>query len=388
MTALIEREVPEKILLVGVELPQVRGRDVDESLDELAQLVETAGAAVVGRMVQRRDRPDPATYVGRGKVEELHVVSEQLDVDTVVFDCELSPAQQWNLEKVLRRSAIDRCAVVLDIFAQNAKSREGRIQVELAQLRYRLPRLRGKGLSLSQQAGGIGTRGPGETRLEVDRRRLLQRIGHLERELKALDATRRSQRRLRHRTDQNLVTLVGYTNAGKSSVMNVLTGAGVEVDSRLFSTLDPRTRRLSLPGGSSVLLSDTVGFVRSLPVQLLDAFRSTLEVATEADALLHVVDGSHPDARERIDVVEKVLFQIGAGELPRLLVVNKADLDRKRAMAIARSAQRSVVVSAVTGTGMGALVAALRGFFDGAGAGFGVGYRVNIPMAEEASGGC
>ena len=245
--SLIERSIREKIILVGVEFPLSSRGEVEDSLDELALLVDTAGADVVGKMIQRREHPDPATYIGRGKLLDLLDASEDLDVDTVVFDAELTPAQQWNLEKVLKRSAIDRSAVILDIFAQNARSREGKIQVELAQLRYRLPRLRGKGITLSQQAGGIGTRGPGETRLEVDRRRLQLRISRLEKELHRLNGTRHNQRRLRHRSNQYMVTLVGYTNSGKSTLLNKLTGAGTLVEDRLFSTLDPRTYNHSQP---------------------------------------------------------------------------------------------------------------------------------------------
>ncbi|HXW32188.1 MAG TPA: GTPase HflX, partial [Acidimicrobiales bacterium] len=273
---LIERRFRERIVLVGVVFPWTSMHVVESDLDELALLVDTAGADVVARVVQRRDRPDPATFVGRGKAEELHVLSEQVDADTVVFDDELSPAQQRNLEKILGRTAIDRTAVILDIFAQNARSQQGKAQVELALLRYRLPRLRGRGHALSQQAGGIGTRGPGETQLEVDRRRLLRRMSRLEADLRTLSGTQRTQRRGRERSRQRTVSLVGYTNAGKSTLLNHLTGAGVMVENRLFSTLDPRTRRLSLPGGEVVLVTDTVGFVRKLPHQLVEAFRSTL----------------------------------------------------------------------------------------------------------------
>src|SRR5690349_9418000 len=279
--ALIERSFREKIVLVGVALPPATVDDVDDSLDELAQLVDTAGADVVARVVQRRDSPDPATYVGRGKADELRALSLDVDSDTVVFDDELTPAQQFNLEKILGRTAIDRTAVILDIFAQNARTQEGKAQVELAQLRYRLPRLRGRGKALSQQGGGIGTRGPGETQLEVDRRRLLRRVTKLEAELRELSKNRRNQRKSRARSRLHTVSLVGYTNAGKSTLLNQLTDAGVLVEDRLFATLDPRTRRLDLPGGESVLLSDTVGFVGKLPPQLVEALRSTLGVVKE-----------------------------------------------------------------------------------------------------------
>jgi GTP-binding protein HflX len=350
--SLIERRFRERIVLVGVVFPWTSLDQVEADLDELALLVDTAGADVVSRVVQRRDRPDPATFVGSGKAEELHQVSESVDADTVVFDDELTPAQQRNLEKILGRTAIDRTAVILDIFAQNARSQEGKAQVELALLRYRLPRLRGRGHALSQQAGGIGTRGPGETQLEVDRRRLLRRMARLESDLGALGDTRRTQRRARLRSRRRAVSLVGYTNAGKSTLLNRLTGAGVVVEDRLFSTLDPRTRRLSLPGGEVVLVADTVGFVRKLPHQLVEAFRSTLEVVREADLLLHVVDGSAEDPESQIEAVRTVLGEIDAADVPELLVVNKADRAGDAAHRLAARHGDACVVSARTGEGI------------------------------------
>ncbi|MGH9047478.1 MAG: GTPase HflX, partial [Acidimicrobiales bacterium] len=272
---LIERTFRERIILVGVALPGTALDEVEAALDELALLVDTAGADVVARIVQRRDRPDPASFVGRGKAAELAEASRTLDAVTVVFVEELTPAQQRNLEAILGRTAIDRTAVILDIFAQNARTPEGRAQVELALIRYRLPRLRGKGRALSQQAGGIGTRGPGETQLEVDRRRLVRRMQRLESDLTQVGRTRGVQRRARSRSRHRELALVGYTNAGKSTLLNRLTGAGVVTENRLFSTLDPRTRQLALPGGETVLITDTVGFVRKLPHQLVEAFHST-----------------------------------------------------------------------------------------------------------------
>ena len=326
-------------------------------LDELALLVATAGADVVARVQQRRAAPDPATYVGRGKAEELRLVSESSDADTVVFDDELSAAQSRNLEKILGRTAIDRTAVILDIFAQNARTEEGRLQVELAQLQYRLPRLRGRGVALSQQAGRIGTRGPGETQLEVDRRRVVRRVHKLQSELALLSGRRRLQRQERRRSELATVSLVGYTNAGKSTLLNALTGAGVEVDPRLFATLDPRTRRFALSGGEPVLISDTVGFVRKLPHQLVEAFHSTLEVVLEADLLVHVVDSAAPGPTAQVDAVRAVLAEIGAANLPELLVLNKADLAPEAAQELAEryAEEGPVVISASGGLGLGEL---------------------------------
>ncbi|HEY2303334.1 MAG TPA: GTPase HflX [Acidimicrobiales bacterium] len=349
--SLIERSFREKIVLVGVTVPPASSEETDEHLAELALLVNTAGADEVARVVQRRDAPDPATYIGKGKAEELRELSLEVDADTIVFDADLSPAQSRNLEKLLGRTAIDRTAVILDIFAQNARTREGKAQVELAQLRYRLPRLRGRGLGLSQQAGGIGTRGPGETQLEVDRRRLLRRMTKLEAELKELTKNRRIQRKGRVRSRLSTVSLVGYTNAGKSTVLNRLTDAGVLVEDRLFATLDPRTRRLQLPGGEAVLLSDTVGFVRKLPHQLVEAFRSTLEVVKESDLLVHVVDSSAISPEAQIDAVRSVLAEIGADQVPELLAFNKADV-ASDAHRLAGRYPGSVILSALTGEGI------------------------------------
>lgn len=350
--SLIDRSFREKIILVGVVSWPRSAEEVEASLDELALLVDTAGADEVGRVIQRRDSPDPATYIGHGKAEELRRLSETLDADTVVFDEELSPAQQRNLEKVLGRTAIDRTAVILDIFAQNARTEEGKAQVELALSQYRLPRLRGRGIALSQQAGRIGTRGPGETQLEEDRRRITRRMRKLEAELKNLEATRRTQRRSRGRSAYREVSLVGYTNAGKSTLLNCLAGAGALVENRLFSTLDPRTRRLELPGGEAVLVSDTVGFVKKLPHLLVDAFHATLEVVSTADLLVHVVDGSAADPLGQIEAVRSVLAEIGATEVPELLAVNKADRSPRAAARLAASYPGSVALSAMTGRGV------------------------------------
>jgi len=357
---LIERAFRERHVLVGVTLPPDTEDDTERSLDELALLVDTAGADEVARTVQSRGAPDPATYIGGGKVEELRVLCDAVDADTVVFDEELSPAQQRNLEKSLGRTAIDRTAVILDIFAQNAHSQEGKAQVELAQLRYQLPRLRGKGKKLSQQAGGIGTRrGPGETQLEVDRRRIERRLHKLEADLRHITKARHTQNKARRRSRLHTVAIVGYTNAGKSTLLNCLTDAGVLVENRLFATLDATTRRLHLPGGETILLTDTVGFITKLPHQLVEAFKSTLDVVAAADLLVHVVDSSSPDPDANMVAVDAVLNEIGARDVPQLVVFNKADLDDERAAKLAADHDGSVAVSARTAEGIPELLRAI-----------------------------
>ncbi|HBQ51575.1 MAG TPA: GTPase HflX [Acidimicrobium sp.] len=359
-STLISRGIRERIVLVAVTMPDRTDDETQESLDELAQLIDTAGADEVARITQRRDAPDSAYYIGKGKAEELKELCLALDSDTVVFDNELSPGQQFNLEKLLGRTALDRTAVILDIFAQNAHTLEGKAQVELALLRYRLPRIRrGAKAGLSQQAGGIGTRGPGETKLEVDRRRIGERISRLDRELDNLQKTRQEQRKGRERSGLGSVAIVGYTNAGKSSLLNRLTSAGVLVENRLFATLDPTTRRLALPGGEPVLLSDTVGFVRRLPHGLIEAFKSTLEVAVNSDLLLHVVDASAVDPNGQIAAVREVLAEIDADKVPELLVINKSDLDPDEAKRLVYEHQGAVAFSAMTGEGLNDLLLAI-----------------------------
>lgn len=360
---LIERTFRERIVLVGVTTAGRSPEETEASLDELALLVDTAGADAVDRLHQRRVAPDAATYVGSGKAIEIKKAAEAVDCDTVVFDDELSPAQQYNLEKILGRSALDRTAVILDIFAQNASSQEGKAQVELAQLRYRLPRLRASGRTFSQQGGGIGTRGPGETQLEVDRRRLVRRVHKLEAELRRVQAHRETQSKQRARSRNRAVALVGYTNAGKSSLLNRLTQAEVLVEDRLFATLDATTRRLALPGGETVFATDTVGFVKKLPHQLVTAFKTTLDVVRDADLLVHVVDGSGPDPEGAMDAVREVLEEIGAGAVPELLVFNKADRLNVHGQAGAhRLAERyegAVAVSAHSGENVEYLMAVI-----------------------------
>ncbi len=356
-STLIDRTFRERIVLVGVIFPDTTPADLDKELDELALLVDTAGADVSARLIQRRDRPDPATFLGSGKIQELKELCLAVDADTVVFDHNLSPAQQRNLEKLLGRTAIDRTAVILDIFAQNARSPEGKAQVELALLRYRLPRLRRAGGSLSQQAGGIGTRGPGETQLEVDRRRLVNRMHKLERDLREVERTRDIQRESRKRGRHREVTLVGYTNAGKSTTLNRLTDADVPAEDRLFVTLDPRTRQFQMPGGETILFTDTVGFISKLPHELVRAFKSTLDSVRLADLLIHVVDGSAEDAEEQIDAVRIVLDDIGAGAVPELMVFNKADVDPAWTRELVARHEGSLAISALTGSGVAELVA-------------------------------
>jgi GTP-binding protein HflX len=350
---LIERTFRERIVLVGVTMGGQTDDETEEGLDELSLLIDTAGADEAARLTQRRDSPDSTFYIGKGKVDELKEVCLALDVDTVVFDNELSPGQQYNLEKALGRTALDRTAVILDIFAQNAHTLEGKAQVELAMLRYRLPRLRrGAKAGLSQQGGGLGTRGPGETRLEVDRRRIMRRITKLEQDLVALRHTRQTQRKSRGRSGLASVVIVGYTNAGKSTLLNSLTRAGVLVEDRLFATLDPTTRRLSLPGGEPVLLTDTVGFIRQLPHGLIESFKSTLEIAAEADMLVHVVDASAVHPEQQITAVREVLAEIGADQVPEFIVFNKADLVDDWGASLVEDHQGAVAVSALRNEGL------------------------------------
>lgn len=294
-------------------------------MDELEQLVLTAGGIVVARIVQFKDRPDPRTYIGKGKAEEIKILAEAKDVDIVVFDDDLSASQQRHLEDAFNCRVVDRTTLILDIFAQRAHSNEGKLQVELAQLNYLLPRLIGRGIELSRLGGGIGTRGPGETKLEVDRRRIRNRISSLSNQLKKVAQTRNIQRKHRKKTSVISVSLVGYTNAGKSTLLSLLTGADVFVEDKLFATLDSTTRRLTLPNQQNILISDTVGFIHKLPHNLVAAFKSTLEEVKEADLLLHVIDASHPAMKDQIKAVNKVLGELESLEKPRIEVFNKID---------------------------------------------------------------
>ncbi len=350
----------EKVVLIGVWT----SGDFDEtqrSLAELALLAETAGSQVLDVLVQRRDRPDPATYIGSGKLQELHQIVMATGADTVICNGELTPSQLSKMEKVVKVKVIDRTCLILDIFAQHARSREGKAQVSLAQMQYMLPRLRGWGDALSRQSGGIGTRGPGETKLESDRRRIGKSMSKLRREIKEMGVARNTQRAQRRRSNVPSVAITGYTNAGKSSLLNRLTSAGVLVENALFATLDPTVRQAKTPGGREFTLSDTVGFVRDLPHQLVEAFRSTLEEVGASDLILHVVDGSDPDPEGQLSAVRKVLSDIDAHKIPELVVINKADaadpfvIDRLKL-----HEKNSIVISALTGEGIPELIALIE----------------------------
>jgi GTPase len=352
---------------------------VEESLAELERLASTAGIEVVDRVVQNLAAPHPHFYLGRGKVREVKEEKSALRFDTVIADDELTPEQQRTLEEVLDVQVLDRTAVILHIFAQHARTREGRLQVELAQYRYRLPRLSGRGVDLSRLGGGINTRGPGETKLETDRRRMRHRISELETEIERVRQTRSLQRSQRRRSGIPVVALVGYTNAGKSTLMNRLTGAHVFSSDLLFATLDPTTRSLELENGKDVLLTDTVGFIQKLPTDLVAAFRATLEEITEADLVLHVVDASHPQADEQAEAVEDELEELGVGEKPRITVLNKLDAtSQQRVAVLARFFDTPVAISALTGAGIDKLQTRLAAEI----AAEYVPVRVTIPFAD------
>jgi GTPase len=352
----------QRAFLVGVQLPGMPTEVEERSLDELALLTDTAGADPVDRELVKRDRLDAATFIGSGKAKELASLSTALDIDVVIFDQALTPAQQRNLQGIFHCDVVDREALILDIFAQHATSKVGAIQVELALLKYNLPRLRGKGIELAQQRAGVGTtmRGPGETKLETDRRRVLQRISKLERQLKESSGHRETQRKQRKRTQIPQVAIVGYTNAGKSTLLNTLTDAETLVQDQLFATLDSTVRRLELPESRPIVIADTVGFVRRLPHHLVEAFQSTLAEAKQSDLLVHVVDGTDEDPAGQIEAVEEVLEEIDASQVPQLLVINKIDaLDQKARSRLSNLWPDAVLISARTGEGLGELQAAL-----------------------------
>ena len=357
----------ERVVLVGVWTDGTI-KDAENSLAELKALAETAGSEVLEGLIQRRDKPDPATYIGSGKVVELKQVVLSTGADTVVCDGELSPSQLRQLEDKLKVKVVDRTALILDIFAQHAKSKEGKAQVELAQIAYLLPRLRGWGDSLSRQVGGraaggagIGGRGPGETKIETDRRRIRDKMAKLRREIAEMKVARDTKRQERRRFNIPSVAIAGYTNAGKSSLLNKLTNAGVLVENALFATLDPTVRKSETADGRVYTLSDTVGFVRHLPHQLIDAFKSTLEEVSEADLIVHVVDGSHPDPFEQIRAVRLVIDEIGGKEIPEIIAINKVDVaDPAVIMEILRKEPNSYAFSVRTGFGIEGLVRAIE----------------------------
>lgn len=348
----------EKAVLVGLETRKNQGQ-IAETMCELALLAETAGAVAVAEIIQKRPSPDSAYYVGKGKAEEIALVASAAGADLVLFDDELSPTQARNLEKVIEGRVVDRTALILDIFAGRARTKEGKLQVELAQLNYLLPRLTGLGLQLSRLGGGIGTRGPGETKLEVDRRTIRKKIADLEREIAEIKKHRALHRQARETVSLSVVTLVGYTNAGKSTLMNALTAAGVFTEDKLFATLDPTTRKVELPGGRLFLLTDTVGFIRKLPHHLVAAFRATLEEVLSSDLLLHVVDTPHPEAVQQMAAVNTLLKELKADALPVLVVFNKMDLPEASAAlpALCGAVHSGVAVSALRRRGLDELLA-------------------------------
>ncbi|MEN9714491.1 MAG: hypothetical protein RLZZ164_1155 [Actinomycetota bacterium] len=354
----------EKVILIGLWGEQSLA-DAENSLRELAALAETAGAEVLDGLLQRRPHPDPATYLGKGKAQELKALVAAAGADTVIADTELAPSQRRELENVVNAKVIDRTAVILDIFAQHAKSREGKAQIELAQLEYLLPRLRGWGESMSRQAGGqaaggvgMGSRGPGETKIELDRRRINTRMAKLRKQIAAMKPARETKRASRKKNAVPSVAIAGYTNAGKSSLLNRLTQAGVLVENALFATLDPTVRKTQTPDGRPYTLADTVGFVRNLPHQLVEAFRSTLEEIGDSDLVVHVVDASHPDPASQIATVRDVIGEVGARNIPELIVFNKIDLvDETTRMALRSLESNSIQVSSRSGEGMAELQA-------------------------------
>jgi GTP-binding protein HflX len=352
----------ERAILIGLEHGGVSKWDLRDSMEELAELAHSAGAEVVDTVTQKLQKPTAPYYIGKGKAESIKDSIQDRQVTSVIFDDELSPAQGRNLETLLARKVLDRTQLILDIFAQRARSREGRLQIELAQLQYLLPRLTRMWHHLSRQTGGIGTRGPGETQLEVDRRRVQERIARLERELESVRRTRAVQRQGRKRHQWPVAAVVGYTNAGKSTLLNLLTGADVVAADKLFATLDPTTRSFTLPNKQRVLLTDTVGFLRKLPHTLIESFKATLEEVSEADLLIHVVDLSHPRVDEQMEAVDKVIKELDAFGKQTLIVFNKIDnlANRELAEAYVSRFHNSVAISARTGEGVSRLVSALQ----------------------------
>ena len=350
----------ERVILVGV-WTEGSVKDAENSMEELAALAETAGSTVFDALIQRRDKPDPATFIGSGKVSELKAIVKSTGADTVVCDGELSPSQLRNLEDKVKVKVVDRTALILDIFAQHAKSKEGKAQVELAQMSYMLPRLRGWGDSLSRQAGGIGGRGPGETKIEVDRRRIRDKMSKLRREIGDMKVARDTKRQERKRNSIPSVAIAGYTNAGKSSLLNRLTNAGVLVQNALFATLDPTVRRSETSDGRTYTLSDTVGFVKHLPHDLIDAFKSTLEEVSGADVIVHVVDGSHADPLGQIKAVRGVIADVGGAKIPEIIALNKADIADPQVVAqVLIQEPDAYLISVHSGVGIEKLIRAIE----------------------------
>ena len=350
----------ERVILVGV-WTEGSVKDAENSMEELAALAETAGSKVLDALIQRRDKPDPATFIGSGKVSELKAIVKSTGADTVVCDGELSPSQLRNLEDKVKVKVVDRTALILDIFAQHAKSKEGKAQVELAQMSYMLPRLRGWGDSLSRQAGGIGGRGPGETKIEVDRRRIRDKMSKLRREIGDMKVARDTKRQERKRNSIPSVAIAGYTNAGKSSLLNRLTNAGVLVQNALFATLDPTVRRSETSDGRTYTLTDTVGFVKHLPHDLIDAFKSTLEEVSGADVIVHVVDGSHGDPLGQIKAVRGVIADIGGAKIPEIVALNKADIADPQVIAqVLIQEPDAYLISVHSGVGIEKLIRAIE----------------------------
>ena len=350
----------ERVILVGV-WTEGSVKDAENSMEELAALAETAGSKVLDALIQRRDKPDPATFIGSGKVSELKAIVKSTGADTVVCDGELSPSQLRNLEDKVKVKVVDRTALILDIFAQHAKSKEGKAQVELAQMSYMLPRLRGWGDSLSRQAGGIGGRGPGETKIEVDRRRIRDKMSKLRREIGDMKVARDTKRQERKRNSIPSVAIAGYTNAGKSSLLNRLTNAGVLVQNALFATLDPTVRRSETSDGRTYTLTDTVGFVKHLPHDLIDAFKSTLEEVSGADVIVHVVDGSHGDPLGQIKAVRGVIADVGGAKIPEIIALNKADIADPQVIAqVLIQEPDAYLISVHSGVGIEKLIRAIE----------------------------